>query len=270
MDWSATWSQGDPERLPDHLRDPVGRRHGPCPLGEGPEQGVLIHLLEGVPVNVSRGQCSSDGHNRREGRRRLGYTGDEVGGTGAILSGQNNAGPSGGPGVAVGHVGPGALVADADVGHVVGVVQPIEDFHGGRADEPEHVAHPLGLEGFDGGLATGQRGRSRSPRLAAHHRSPHRPSSIVPSRNPPVARQRTPGTSILRCRRPATTMVVRLPAPSGEFMAAEARRWGRPVRSPVGLTGLTEPGQPTCRSTPTFYRWVSVWFGGPASEPLRP
>jgi len=38
----------------------------------------------------------------------------------------------------------------------------------------------------------------------------------------------------------------------------------------VGLTGLTEPGQPTCRSTPTFYRWASVWFGGPASEPLRP
>jgi len=65
-------------------------------------------------------------------------------------------------------------------------------------------------------------------------------------------------------------MVVRLPAPSGEFMAAEARRWGRRVRSPVGLTGLTGPGQPTCRSAPTFCRWASVWFGGPAAEPLRP
>ena len=175
-------------------------------------------------MNVSRGQCSSDGHNRREGRRRLGYTSDEVGSTGAILSGQHNAGPSGGPGVAVGHVGPGPLVADADVGHVVGVVQPIEDFHGGRSDEPEHVTHSLGLKGFDGGLATGQRGRPRSPRLAAHHRSPHRPFSIVPSRNPLLVRRRLRGTSILRCRRPATTMVARLPAPSGEFMAAEARR----------------------------------------------
>ena len=65
-------------------------------------------------------------------------------------------------------------------------------------------------------------------------------------------------------------MVVRLPAPPGEFMAAEARRWGRLARIPVGLTGLTEPGQPTCRSTPTFYRWASVWFGGPAEGPLRP
>ena len=87
VDGPSLGGQRHPERLANHFGDPFGRRDGPGPLRDGAEQGVLIDLLEGVAVYVAGGQCTGQGHHRREGCRGLGHPGDQVGGTGAVLPG---------------------------------------------------------------------------------------------------------------------------------------------------------------------------------------
>ena len=219
-DGSPTGGGGHPEGTADVLGDPVGRRNGPDVLGDRTEQGVLVDLLEGVPVDVARRQCAGQGHHRREGGRGLGQAGDEVGGAGAVLPGQHHAGPARCPGEAVGHVGAGALVVDADVGDVVGVVQAVEELHGRRTDEAEDVGDPVGLQRFDRGEAAGhalRRGPGPGP-ASPHGGAPsgptgrlgHQPGSlpdhaVACTRNRRIGSANRSGrSSSPRCRRPGT------------------------------------------------------------------
>lgn len=114
---------------------------------------MLVDLLERVAVDMGGRERPGDGDDRGIGRRRLREAGQQVGRPRPVLARDDDAGPAARPGIAVGHVGAGPLVVHADELDRIGLVEPVEHFHGRRTDEPENMADILVLEGFDNGLA---------------------------------------------------------------------------------------------------------------------
>ena len=142
------------ERLAHHFRDAARLRHRPGFLGDRLEERLLVHLLEGVAVDMGRGERAGQRNHRRIGGVRLREPGHQVRRARPVLPGEEHAGAARGARVAVGHVHAGALVAHADEADGLRVVQRIEDLHPGRADEAEHVPHALGFQRRHHRLAT--------------------------------------------------------------------------------------------------------------------
>ena len=142
------------ESLVDELRNAGRLWQRPGLLRDTLEELLLVDLLEGIAIDVRRRERTCEGHDGRVGGAGLRDAGDEIGDTGPVLAGKDDARLAARPRVAVGHVRAGPLVAHADEGHALGIVDGVEHLHGGGADEAEDVADALLLESLDDRLAT--------------------------------------------------------------------------------------------------------------------
>src|SRR5690606_14945383 len=101
-----------------------------------------VGLLEGVGADHGARHLARDHYHWNGIRVGGGNAGDGVGGTGAGGH-HDHTSLAGGPGVAVGHVGGGLLVADQDMGHVVLTEQRIVNVQEGTARVPVNVLNAL-------------------------------------------------------------------------------------------------------------------------------
>jgi hypothetical protein len=139
-----------------------GRAQGPrdgggavdhlVPLGQGPEQRLLIELGQGEAAPRGDGDIGGDREHGHRGLVGLDDTRQDVGGAAAARP-LADAHLAGDPGVGVGHVGRRALVPGEDMGDAV--IEPVEgvvERQAGVAAEAEHDLDLVGLQHADDGL----------------------------------------------------------------------------------------------------------------------
>jgi len=143
---------GGAEGFAEQLGHAVGRGRGPGLFGDWRKDGLLVHLLKRIPVDVGGRQRAGDADHGREGGLGLAQSGDQIGRPRPVLPRQDHARITRNAGVAVGHVGSSTLVPHTDKGDVGSVVERVKQLHGCGADEAEDVARAFGAEGFNGGL----------------------------------------------------------------------------------------------------------------------
>ena len=126
------------------------------PVGDGGEHAQLVlglvggHLTGADELGLDVG---SHLKNRGTGEVRLAHGSHGVGGAGSG-AGEQDAGPAGGAGVAVGHVTAAELEAATDEPDIIlAVEQSVEEVQGMYGDDAENCVDALGLEGCDHRLA---------------------------------------------------------------------------------------------------------------------
>jgi hypothetical protein len=135
-----------PERGAHRARDLVGAIDHPIPLREWAEQGLLVEL--GQDVASARADRDIGGHGEYRNRRFVRFD-DARQDVGRATAGWPLAHPdaAGDPGMGVGHVRGGALVAGQHVGDaVVEAVQRVVQRQAGVAAQAEDVAHAVQLQ----------------------------------------------------------------------------------------------------------------------------
>ena len=107
-------------------------------LGDGARDADDVRLLEGVVANERARHLAGEDHERRGVHVGVGDAGDGVGRAGAGGD-EHHAGPAGGAGVALGHVGRALLVAHQNVLDILDIVQGFVNLQQGPAGVAEDV-----------------------------------------------------------------------------------------------------------------------------------
>jgi hypothetical protein len=144
------------ERRAHGARDLVGAIDHPVPLGERPEQRVLVQLGEHAAAARAHRDVRGYRQHRDRGFVGLDHARQDVGGAAAGRP-LAHADPAGDPGVGVGHVAGRALVTGQHVGDaVVEAVERVVQRQAGVAAQAEHVTHAVQLEHAHERLRPGQ------------------------------------------------------------------------------------------------------------------
>ena len=111
----------------------------------------MVDFLIVVAVLLHRRRAAGNGDDGRPGQVGVLQPGGQVGG--ADVLGHTDAGPMGGPGVPVGHVGGGLLAVghDAAYAHLLHLYQRLGHHHG----HIEGVGHPVRLHRLHHELGSG-------------------------------------------------------------------------------------------------------------------
>ena len=157
------------KREPEHVRDPSRLGHLDRQLRHRPEERHQVELLEGVPPLQSERRAAGDRHDGRVRHVGSRDAGDEVRRAGSARH-QAHGRHAGDPRETVGHEGAALLVTDVHVLHALVVVEDVQHVEEGRADDPEDVPHPLGLQELDDGPAGAHLGHGRGSRVAPSRR----------------------------------------------------------------------------------------------------
>ena len=116
-------------------------------LGAGSGDADDVHLLEGVVADQCGRHLAGDDHQRDGIHVGSGDAGHRIGGAGTG-GGDGNTDPAGGPGIAVGRMDAGLLVAGQDMMNVLEREQFVIEIDDRAAGIAEDRIHPFHLETF--------------------------------------------------------------------------------------------------------------------------
>ena len=117
-------------------------------LGRGARDADVVGLLEGVVADQVRRHLAREGDDRDRVHERVLQRRHEVGRR-RTRGDQADAGPAGRPGVALGRVPGGRLLADEDVAYALEVVQDVVDRQHGPAGQAEDEVHAFALQALE-------------------------------------------------------------------------------------------------------------------------
>ena len=148
------------ERIAQHPRDVGAAVEHRIPLGQGPEQGLLVEFGERVPAPRRHRNVGGEAQHRDGGLVRFDDAGEDVGRAAAARS-FTHADTAGHARIAVGHIGGRALVAGKNVLHPM--IQPVHrvvERQRRVAAQAEDVFYPMQLQHAHEGFATGDLGHA--------------------------------------------------------------------------------------------------------------